>query len=70
MKSAGQFVEIFWRLESMGKYKHGKPNKEITLEEFQEALDSKKFADPLMHAHYYPSFLSNYNYDIIIGISS
>jgi integrase len=36
----------------MGKYKHGKPNKEITLEEFQEALDSKKFADPLMHRSY------------------
>jgi len=36
----------------MGRYKHGKPNKEITLAEFQEALDSNKFADPLIHRSY------------------
>jgi integrase len=51
-KRARRFVEIFWRLKSMGKYKHGKPNKEITLEEFQEALDSKKFVEPLIHRSY------------------
>lgn len=43
---------IFREIESMGRYKHGKPNKEITLAEFQEALDSNKFADPLIHRSY------------------
>lgn len=36
----------------MGKYKHGKPNREITLEEFQEALEKGPFVNPLMHKSY------------------
>ena len=31
----------------MGRYKHGKPNKEITQAELIEALASKKFAHPM-----------------------
>lgn len=34
------------------KYQHGRPDQEITLEDFQAALASKKFADPLKHRSY------------------
>lgn len=36
----------------MGKYKHGKPNQEINVEDLQQAIEKGHFTDPLRHKSY------------------
>jgi integrase len=36
----------------MGRYKHGKPNEETSLQEFESALEKGYFTKPLQHKSY------------------